>query len=79
MGLMTRAPSATSTLVKTLHEVAASYDMRVEHLFYAALRSYQAMHLNYFEELEEAAIAFRNEQGWRVDHPIDQNRLRAPC
>jgi hypothetical protein len=74
--LMTRAPAEASTLIKALGEVASSYDMRVEHFFYAALRSYQEAHQNYFEDLETAAEAFIAEQQWPVTPAVDYQRLR---
>lgn len=62
--LVTRSPNEASTLIRTLGEIATSYDMRVEHFFYAALRSYQEAHQNHFAELEDAADAFAAEQVW---------------
>ncbi len=77
IGLMTRAPNEASTLIKALGEVASSYDMRIEHLLYAALRSYQETHHNYFEELEDAAAAFVAEQTWDLTPTVDSQLLRA--
>ncbi len=48
-------------LIQTLHEIGTNYDMRVEHFLLATLRSLQIIHMNYFEELEEAAEKFREE------------------
>lgn len=73
--LMTRSPTEASTLIKALGEVAGSYDMRVEHFFYAALRSYQETHHNYFPEIEAAAAAFMAEHGWQVTPAMPPRRL----
>ncbi len=73
--LVTRSPNEASTLIRTLGEIATSYDMRVEHFFYAALRSYQEAHQNHFAELEDAADAFAVEQGWDRTQPMAADLL----
>ncbi len=74
--LVTRSPNEASALIRTLGEIATSYDMRVEHFFYAALRSYQEAHQNHFAELEDAADAFAAEQGWDCTQPLAEGLLR---
>jgi transcriptional regulator with XRE-family HTH domain/predicted transcriptional regulator len=54
-------PSKISAFISTLVEMARNYNMSVEHFYYAVLRSYQEMHENYFEDLEdEAKKCFEN-------------------
>ncbi|GIX48337.1 MAG: hypothetical protein KatS3mg131_2548 [Candidatus Tectimicrobiota bacterium] len=77
LDLITRAPHEASALIRAVGEVASRYDMRVEHLFYAALRSYQEMHHNYFPELEEAAARFVAERGWDPQVPPALEALAA--
>jgi transcriptional regulator with XRE-family HTH domain len=48
-------PSKISAFISTLVEMARNYNMSVEHFYYAVLRSYQEMHENYFEDLEDEA------------------------
>ena len=62
--LITRSPREVGAFLHTLAEIARSYDMHVEHFFHAMLRSYQATHDNYFEEIEAAATRLREEAGW---------------
>ena len=64
IGLMGDEPAKFSALLQTLLEVARNYDVRVEHFLLAALRSYQELHDNYFEELEEAAQQFLATHQW---------------
>lgn len=52
------SPGKFSALIGTLIGIAKNYDMRVEYFFLAALRSYQEMHNNYFQSLEDKAIEF---------------------
>jgi transcriptional regulator with XRE-family HTH domain len=75
--LVTGSPEKTAALVRTFLEIRQMYDVQVEHFLFAALRSYQQMHGNYFEELEDAASLFREARGWPADRPIGEARLRA--
>ncbi len=63
LGLVTDAPSRAGALVRTALEIGHTYDIQVEHFLFAALRSYQHMHQNHFEEIEAAADAFLAEHG----------------
>jgi transcriptional regulator with XRE-family HTH domain len=64
IGLMGDDPAKFSALLQTLLEVARNYDLRVEHFLLAALRSYQELHNNYFDDLEGAAHSFLDKHGW---------------
>ncbi|HMW02612.1 MAG TPA: helix-turn-helix domain-containing protein [Acidobacteriota bacterium] len=66
--LIVDAPEKIRALVHTFLEISHVYDVRVEHFLFAALRSYQQMNGNYFEDLETAAMEFRKAQGWQ-DQP----------
>ena len=74
--LVSDQPARAGALIRTFLEVGRNYDMQVEHFLLAALRSYQQMHSNYFEELEEAAKAFRGRQGWTDGQPPSHETLR---
>ncbi|RMG18406.1 MAG: XRE family transcriptional regulator [Bacteroidetes bacterium] len=56
--LLADAPAKLSAFVSTLIEISRNYDMQVEQFFFSVLRSYQEMHNNYFEDLEEVAADF---------------------
>ncbi|MDX2284827.1 MAG: helix-turn-helix domain-containing protein [Bacteroidia bacterium] len=53
--MIAAAPVQVNAFISTLAKIARNYEMRTENFFFAALRSYQEMHDNYFEDLEEAA------------------------
>lgn len=72
--LMSKAPKEVSALIKAVMDIAGSYDMQVEHFFYAMLRSYQETHNNYFEEIESAAESFITAREWRS--PVSLESLR---
>lgn len=56
--LMTRQPLEASALVSALIGIAESYNIGVEHLYRAALRSYQELHENYFPDIERSVDEF---------------------
>jgi hypothetical protein len=58
VNLFTRAPDKASALLHAVLEIGRQYDMKEEHFLRAALRSYQEIHENYFEDLEDAASDF---------------------
>ncbi len=74
--LVTQDPTKAGALLRTFLEVGRLYDVHAEHFLLAALRSYQQMHANYFEEIEEAAAAFRRLRGWSGRTPPSFSRLR---
>lgn len=59
--LMSDAPSKLSAFINTIVEISRNYDVSVESLYFSVLRSYQEMYDNYFEEIERAADAFREQ------------------
>lgn len=74
--LIMHSPGKASAFIRTFLEIGQTYDMRVEHFLFAALRSYQKMHLNYFEEIEKAAADFTAKKKWKVDPPVKSEMLR---
>ena len=75
--LVNDSPSKAGAFVRTLLEISRGYDMNVEHFLLASLRSYQKMHLNYFEELEAAANDFRLQNRIPPGNSISQSWLEA--
>jgi len=76
LDLVAEVPEKAGALIRALVEVARSYDVRVEHFLFAALRSYQQMHGNYFAEIEEAAEHFKAEHGWKERASLTFDDLR---
>jgi len=75
--LITHSPQKAGALLRTFVEIGKTYDMRVEHFLFAALRSYQKMHQNYFDDLETAAAKFVHEQRWKLAPPLAPEKLKA--
>jgi len=56
--IIAKAPDRVNAFISALLDLARNYALRDEHFFLASLRAYQELHMNYFEELEQAADAF---------------------
>jgi len=56
--LLSSAPSRVSAFISTIIEISRSHGMNVEQFYFSALRSYQEMHDNYFEDIEAVAAGF---------------------
>lgn len=67
--VLTRSPAEMSALIKALQGIARAYAIRDEHFYFAALRSYQEHHQNYFPEFEDAARRYARDQGWTDGQP----------
>lgn len=55
--LVANAPAKVNAFINALVEIANNYNLKNENFYYAALRSYQVLHENYFDEMEQAADA----------------------
>lgn len=56
--IIARAPDRVNAFISALLEIARNYSLRDENFFFAALRAYQELRANYFEEIELAADKF---------------------
>lgn len=75
--LVSDRPSQAGALIRTFLEIGQTYDMQVEHFLFAALRSYQQLHGNYFEDLETMAREYRSTQKWPRGTAIDHQTLES--
>jgi transcriptional regulator with XRE-family HTH domain len=76
VNLLTREPDRASALLHAILEIGRRYDLQEEDFLRAALRSYQEFHENYFPEIEEAAIGFR--QSLQSEYDLDSERPYSP-
>ena len=74
--LMTQQPLEASALVSALIGIAESYNIGVEHLYRAALRSYQELHENYFPDIERAVDEFARDSKIKTDPTSSLAELR---
>jgi transcriptional regulator with XRE-family HTH domain len=75
MEIISTAPAKVNAFISTIVKVARNYEMSREHFFFAALRSYQEMHDNYFEELEEAVDRLVAKFQLDVEPPVHRTQL----
>ncbi|QJW90589.1 helix-turn-helix domain-containing protein [Spirosoma taeanense] len=61
--LLSEAPVKLSAFISTVVEIARNYNLNVEQFYFAVMRTYQEMHDNYFNDIEEAADQFLRESG----------------
>lgn len=59
--LFSNIPEKINAFISTILTITRSYQMTREHFYQAALRSYQDMHDNYFEDLEQAVKLFKEQ------------------
>ena len=52
--LFSNTPDKINAFISTIIKITRNYQLRNEHFYLAALRSYQEMHDNYFQDLELA-------------------------
>ncbi len=76
VNLFTRAPDKASALLHAVLEIGRQYDMKEEHFLRAALRSYQEIHENYFQELEDAAHDFAHQHQLHSQLPLSLTTLQ---
>lgn len=74
--LISRAPAKINAFISTIIEIARNYNLTQEHFYFAALRSYQEMHENYFEDLEQEAEKFSLSHKLSPDLPIKSEALK---
>lgn len=56
--IIARAPDRVNAFISALLEIARNYSLRDENFYFAALRAYQELHMNFFEDIEQAADDF---------------------
>jgi transcriptional regulator with XRE-family HTH domain len=59
--LFSNTPDKINAFISTIIKITRNYQLRNEHFYLAALRSFQEMHDNYFEDLELAVKRFRED------------------
>jgi len=71
LDLFSNTPDKVTAFISTLLKISRSYQLSKESFYNSALRSYQDLQDNYFEETEEAVKKFRETYKWKEVLPID--------
>lgn len=61
--IVANSPAKVSAFISALAHMAATSNVTGEHFYFAALRSYQELHENHFEDLERSAAQFVSQYG----------------
>ncbi len=75
--LFSDEPKKAASFLHTFFEISRAYDMSVEHFLLAALRTYQKLHYNYFEEIEDQAADYRKKLGLKEREIPDMRLLQS--
>lgn len=73
--LFSNTPDKINAFISTIIKIARNYQMQTESIYTAALRSYQDMHDNYFEDLEKAVKSFKSENKVSGTHSFSTDYL----
>ncbi|MBT7652428.1 MAG: ImmA/IrrE family metallo-endopeptidase [Flavobacteriales bacterium] len=60
--ILSEAPKKVNAFLSTLLELSRNTELRNEHFYHTALRSYQELNFNYFIDLEKLAVEYRKEK-----------------
>ncbi len=71
LDLFSNTPDKVTAFISTLLKISRSYQLSKESFYNSALRSYQDLQDNYFEETEEAVKKFRETYKWKEVLPVD--------
>ncbi|HUR09815.1 MAG TPA: helix-turn-helix transcriptional regulator, partial [Flavitalea sp.] len=70
LDLFSSAPDKVTAFISTLLKISRRYQLSKEGFYNSALRSYQDLHDNYFEDLEQAVMTFRETHGITNEVPL---------
>lgn len=73
--LLSQAPSNVNAFISTVIKITRNFNMQGEDFYKAALRSYQDLHDNYFEDIEKAVNQLREEQGISTKRALSSEEL----
>jgi len=77
LDLFTNTPDKVTAFISTLLKISRSYQLSKESFYKSALRSYQDLHDNYFEEIEEAVEQFRIRYDLQEQVPVAADKLES--
>lgn len=73
--IIAKAPDRVNAFISALLEIARNYSLREENFYFAALRAYQELRMNYFDEIETEADIFVARQQLPIDGGVSAERL----
>lgn len=73
--IIANAPAQVNAFIAAMVELSRNYSVHQENFYFAALRSYLALHDNYFEEIEEQVTHFLEKFGVPPEKTIHTDTL----
>ena len=73
--IIASAPIRVGAFISTLVEMARNYALLEENFYLGAMRSYQELRYNYFEEIEEDVLEFAETHGVPKNAPVEFDKL----
>lgn len=73
--IIARAPDRVNAFISAILEIARNYSLREENFFFAALRAYQELRNNYFDEIETVIEQFVQQHQLPADGGVPENLL----
>ena len=70
VGIIANAPMRVGAFISTLVELSRNYAVREENFYFSAMRAYQELHYNYFEDIEQAALDFSVQHNLPTDGAV---------
>lgn len=77
LDLFSNTPDKVTAFISTLLKIFRSYHLSKESFYNSALRSYQDLQDNYFEDIEDAVRRFRKEYKWKEILPVEISSLES--
>lgn len=74
--IIANSPVRVRAFISTLVELSRNYALQDENFYFGALRAYQEIHYNYFEEIEQAANDFLERHNLSLNGPMPVSQLR---
>ena len=73
--IIAKAPDRVNAFISALLEIARNYSLRDENFFFAALRAYQELNMNYFDDIEQIAANFIEKHHVNTKKPVHYKDL----
>ncbi|MEM9835482.1 MAG: helix-turn-helix domain-containing protein [Bacteroidota bacterium] len=73
--IIANSPAQVGAFISTLLELSRTHSVHEENFYFGALRSYLELHNNYFQEIEDAVVAFCEKYNISADRPLGPRQL----
>lgn len=74
--IIAKAPDRVNAFISAMLEIARNYSLRDENFFFAALRAYQELHMNYFDDIENLSDEFVEQYKLPLEEPVTSALLQ---